>query len=85
MLFTEAPTEPLRGWVTLANAIRQTRDLQDAVPKIRLHAKTNSPIEDMKRGNPSRKKGPRENGWTMIPDRTLEEKSYVSLARNRGY
>ena len=33
-----------------------------------------------KRGNLSRK-----NGWTMIPDRTLEEKSYVSLARNHGY
>ena len=29
--------------------------------------------------------GPRKNGWTMIPDRTLEEKSYVSLTRNHGY
>ena len=34
----------------------------------------------IKKGNPSR-----NNGWTMIPDRTLEEKSYVSLARNHGY
>ena len=39
----------------------------------------------MKRGNPSRKNGPRKNGWTMIPNRTLEKKSYVSLARNHGY
>ena len=35
----------------------------------------------IKKGN----HGPRNNGWTMIPDRTLEEKSYVSLARNHGY
>ena len=34
----------------------------------------------IKRGNPSKK-----NGWTMILDRTLEEKIYVSLARNHGY
>ena len=39
----------------------------------------------MKKGNPSRKNGPRKSGWTMIPDKTLEEKSYVSLARNHGY
>ena len=39
----------------------------------------------IKRGNPSRKNGPRKNGWTMIPDKTLEERSYVSLARNNGY
>ena len=55
MLFTEALTEPLRGWVksyrptTLADAIKQTRDLQDAVPKIRLPPKTNFPIEDEER------------------------------------
>ena len=55
MLFTEALTEPLQGWVksyrptTLADAISQTRHLQDAVPKIRLPPKTNSPIEYEKR------------------------------------
>ena len=37
------------------------------------------------RRNPSRNNGPRKNGWTMILDRTLEEKSYVSFARNHGY
>ena len=90
MLFTEALTEPLRGWVksyrptTLADAIRQTRDLQDTVPKVRIPPKT-IPLLKMKRGNPSKKNGPRKNGWTMIPERTLEEKSYVSLARNHGY
>ena len=77
MLFTEALTEPLRGWVksyrptTLADAIIRTRDLQDAVPKNRFPPRTNFPIK-IKRGNPSRKNGPRKNGWTMIPDRTLE-------------
>ena len=40
---------------------------------------------NIKKGNPSRKNGPRKNGWTMILDRTLEEKIYVSLARNHGY
>ena len=39
----------------------------------------------MKRGNSSRKNGPRKSGWTMIPDRTLKEKIYVSLTRNHGY
>ena len=87
MLFTEALIEPLRGWVksyrptTLADAIRRTRDLQDAVPKIRLPPKTNSPIEDEER-KPVQKEWPKKE-W--IPDRTLEEKSYVSLARNHGY
>ena len=42
-------------------------------------------LSKIKRGNPSRKNGPRKNGWTMIPNRTLEEKSYVSLAKNHGY
>ena len=37
----------------------------------------------IKRVNPSRKNGPRKNGWTMIPDRTLKERSYVSLAKNQ--
>ena len=51
MLFTEALTEPLRGWVksyrptTLADAIRWTRDLQDAVPKNRFPPKMNVPIK----------------------------------------
>ena len=55
MWFTEALIEPLRGWVesyrptTLADAIRRTRDMQDAVPKIRLPPKTNSHIEDEER------------------------------------
>ena len=43
------------------------------------------PLLKMKRGNLSKKNGPRKNGWTMIPDKTLEEKSYVSLAKNHGY
>ena len=86
MLFIEALTEPLWGWVksyrptTLADAIRRTRDLQDVVPKNRFPPRTDVPIKDKER-----KHGPRKNGWTMIPDRTLEEKSYVSLARNHGY
>ena len=39
MLFTEALSEPLRGWVkaympiTLQDAISRTLDLQDSVPK----------------------------------------------------
>ena len=47
MLFTEALTEPLQGWVkfyrttTLADAIKRSRDLQDAVPKNRFPPKTN--------------------------------------------
>ena len=55
MLFTEALTEPLRGWIksyrptTLAYAIRWARYLQDVVPKIRLPSKTNFPIEDEER------------------------------------
>ena len=54
MLFIEALTEPLQGWVksyrptTLADAIRRTRDLRDAIPKIRLPPKTNSPNEERK-------------------------------------
>ena len=41
MLFTEALTDPLRGWVkaykppTLQDAISKARDLQDSVPKNR--------------------------------------------------
>ena len=52
MLFTEALTEPLRGWVksyrptTLADAISQTRDLQDAIPKNRFPPRNNFPIKD---------------------------------------
>ena len=63
MLFIEALTEPLWGWVksyrptTLVYAIRRTRDLQDVVPKIRLSPKTNSPIEDEER-KPIQKEGP---------------------------
>ena len=47
MLFTEALTEPLRGWVkaykpsTLQDVISQVRDLQDSVPKNRFPLKTN--------------------------------------------
>ena len=86
MLFTEALTEPLWGWVksyrptTLTDAISWTRYLQDVVPKNRFPPRTNVPIK-IKKGN----HGLRKNGWTMIPDKTLEEKSYVSLARNHGY
>ena len=41
VLFTEALTKPLRGWVkaykplTLQDAISRARDLQDSVPKNR--------------------------------------------------
>ena len=54
-LFTEALTKPLRGWVksyrpiTLADAIIQTRELQDAVPKNRFPPRTNFPIKDKER------------------------------------
>ena len=52
MLFTEALTEPLRGWVkaykppTLQDAISRARDLQDSVPKNKFPLKTNFPIRD---------------------------------------
>ena len=52
MLFTEALTEPLRGWVkaykppTLQDAISCARDLQDSVPKNRFPFKTNFPFRD---------------------------------------
>ena len=55
MLFTEALTEPLQGWVksyrptTLADTISRTRDLQDAVPKNRFPPITNFPIKDKER------------------------------------
>ena len=89
MMFTETLTKPLRGWVksyrptTLADAISRTRDFGIQCPKIGFFPEPISLLK-IKRGNPSRKNGPRKNGWTMIPDRTLEEKSYVSLAKNHG-
>ena len=52
MLFTEALTKPLRGWVkaykppTLQDAISQARDLQDSVPKNKFPLKTNFPVRD---------------------------------------
>ena len=52
MLFIEALTEPLRGWVkaynplTLQDAISRARDLQDSVPKNRFPLKTNFPVRD---------------------------------------
>ena len=55
MLFTEALTEPSRGWVksyrttTLADAIRRIRDLQDVVSKNRFPPRTNVPIKDKER------------------------------------
>ena len=55
MLFTEALTEPLQGWVksykptTLADAISRTRDLPDAVPKNRYPPRINFPIKDKER------------------------------------
>ena len=48
MLFTEALSEPLRGWVkayrpiTLQDAISRTLDLQDSVPKNKQPQKTTS-------------------------------------------
>ena len=55
MLFTEALTEPLRGWVksykpsTLQDAISRARDIQGLVPKNRFPLKTNFPIRDKDR------------------------------------
>ena len=55
MLFTEALTEPLRGWVkaykppTLQDAISKAKDLQDSVPKNRFPLKTNFPVRDKDR------------------------------------
>ena len=52
MLFNEALTEPLRGWVksykpsTLQDAINRARDLQDSVPKNRFPLKTNFSVRD---------------------------------------
>ena len=52
MLFTEALTEPLLGWVkaykplTLQDAISRARDLQDSVPKNKFPLKTNFPVRD---------------------------------------
>ena len=52
MLFTEALTEPLRGWVkaykppTLQDAISRAKGLQDSVPKNRFPLKTNFPVRD---------------------------------------
>ena len=52
MLFAEALTEPLQGWVkaykppTLQDAISRARDLQDSVPKNRFPLKTNFPVRD---------------------------------------
>ena len=51
MLFIEALTKPLHGWVkaykpsTLQDAINITRDLQDSVPKNRFPLKTNFPVK----------------------------------------
>ena len=55
MLFTEAVTEPLRGWVksykplTLQDAISRARDLQDSVPKNKFPLKTNFSVRDKDR------------------------------------
>ena len=52
MLFTEALTEPLRGWVkaykpsTLQDVISRSIDLQDSVPKNKFPLKTNFPVRD---------------------------------------
>ena len=65
MLFTEALIEPLWGWVksyrptTIADAIRWTRYLQDAVTKVSLPPKPNSPIGDEER-NPIQKEWPKK-------------------------
>ena len=65
MLFTEALTEPLRGWIkfyrptTLANAISRTRDLQDAVPKNRFPPRANFCIKDNER-KPFQKEWPKK-------------------------
>ena len=52
MLFTEALTEPLLGWVkayklpTLQDAISRARDLQDSVSKNKFPLKTNFLVRD---------------------------------------
>ena len=65
MLFTGALTEPLRGWVkfyrptTLADAISQTRDLQDAIPKNRFPPISNFPTKYKER-KPFQKECPKK-------------------------
>ena len=55
MLFTEALTEPLQGWVkayktlTLQDAISRARDLQDSIPKNKFPLKTNFLVRDKDR------------------------------------
>ena len=55
MLFKEALTKPLWGWVksyrptTLEDAIIRTRDLEDGLPKNRFPPRTNFPIKDKDR------------------------------------
>ena len=52
ILFTEALTEPLQGWVksyrptTLEDAIRRTRDVEDVVTKNRFPPRNNVHIKD---------------------------------------
>ena len=74
MLFTEALTEPLRGWVkaykpsTLQDAINRARDLQDSIPKNRFPLNTKFPVRDKDR-KPSRKYR-RKLGWTTTQGKT---------------
>ena len=55
MLFTQALTEPLGGWVkaykppTLQDAISRARDLQDSILKNRFPLKTNFLVRDKDR------------------------------------
>ena len=58
MLFTEALSEPLRGWlkayrpITLQDAISRTLDLQDSIPKSKQPQKIASLLENKEKPTP---------------------------------
>jgi hypothetical protein len=60
MLFTEALTEPLKGWVkafkphTLQEDIVRTRDMGDSTPKLKPVTKPFVPQRDKDQRNPQR-------------------------------
>ena len=70
MLFTEALSKPLRGWVkayrpiTLQDVISRTLDLQDSIPKSKQPQKTTSLLENKEKPTPLPK-----NRERIIPQR----------------
>ena len=83
MLFTEALSKPLRGWVkayrpiTLQDAISRTLDLQDFVPKNKQPQKTTSLLENKEKPTPLP-----ENRERIIPQREwLNEDTRRDLRR----